>query len=88
MATLRTRLNRRTQTLLAVAGGLALVIVIIVAALVASPTLRLATSMRIGYALPGFSLHCQACMNACYSGPGSTAEKESCFNNHCMRVCP
>lgn len=80
--------NRRTKTLLAVAGGLALVIVIIVTALVVSPTLRLATSARIGYALPGFSIKCEACMNACYSGPGSASEKDSCFNNNCMRVCP
>lgn len=81
-------LNRRTKTLLAVIATLALVIVIIVAALVANPTLRLATSVRIGYALPGFSIKCEACMNACYSGPGSAAEKESCFNNNCPRVCP
>jgi hypothetical protein len=83
-----TRLNKRARLLLAVGAALVLVIVISVAALAASPTLRLATSARIGYVLPGFSIQCEACMNACYSGPGSAAEKEACFNNYCPRVCP
>jgi hypothetical protein len=83
-----TQLSKRVRVLLAVGAALVLVIFISVAALAANPTLRLATSARIGYVLPGFSIQCEACMNACYSGPGSAAEKESCFNNYCPRVCP